>query len=188
MKNTVDVKVVSPSPSDCILSQVGMFLILKSTFTTSMEERERCYSFVLSRTPHNTIQVVKYVIHFVHRSTALHSIHLQFDISNNAFEIRAVQSSKCIVWCANDCTRHKIKQRFLHSTPINVSWACELDQAPFASDNALSTEVRRCIIRCRMYIYNAYISLIIHEVWITKVQVLIGLHNLWETVVDIFTY
>jgi hypothetical protein len=27
-------------------------LILKSPFTTSMEERERCYSFVLSRTPH----------------------------------------------------------------------------------------------------------------------------------------
>jgi hypothetical protein len=31
------------------------------------------------------------------RSTARHAIHLQFDISANAFEIRAVQSPKCIV-------------------------------------------------------------------------------------------
>jgi hypothetical protein len=30
----------------------GVLLILQSPFTTSMEERERCYSFVLSLTPH----------------------------------------------------------------------------------------------------------------------------------------
>jgi hypothetical protein len=32
-----------------------VLLILKSPFTTSIEERERCYSFVLSRTPHETV-------------------------------------------------------------------------------------------------------------------------------------
>jgi hypothetical protein len=31
------------------------------------------------------------------RSIARHAIHLQFDISANAFEIRAVQSPECIV-------------------------------------------------------------------------------------------
>jgi hypothetical protein len=31
------------------------------------------------------------------RSTARHAIHLQFDISANALEIKAVQSQKCIV-------------------------------------------------------------------------------------------
>jgi hypothetical protein len=30
--------------------------------------------------------------------------HVQFDISANALEIRAVQSPKCIVWYAVDCT------------------------------------------------------------------------------------
>jgi hypothetical protein len=51
-------QVINPSPSDCILSQVGMLLILWLPFTTSMEERDRCYSFVLSRTPHETGQKV----------------------------------------------------------------------------------------------------------------------------------
>jgi hypothetical protein len=37
-------------------------------------------------------------------STAHHAIHLQFDISTNAFEIRAVQSLECMVWFAADCT------------------------------------------------------------------------------------
>jgi hypothetical protein len=31
------------------------------------------------------------------RSTARHAVHLQFDISANAFEIRALQSLKCII-------------------------------------------------------------------------------------------
>jgi hypothetical protein len=31
-------------------------------------------------------------------------MHLQFDISAYVLEIRAVQSPKCIVWCAVDCT------------------------------------------------------------------------------------
>jgi hypothetical protein len=38
------------------------------------------------------------------RSTARHALHLQFDISANALDIRVVQSPKCIVWCAVDCT------------------------------------------------------------------------------------
>jgi hypothetical protein len=28
------------------------------SFTTSMEERERCYSFILSRTPHEIIFII----------------------------------------------------------------------------------------------------------------------------------
>jgi hypothetical protein len=38
-----------------------------------MEERERYYSFILSRTPHETVRDV--------RSTARQDIHLQFGIS-----------------------------------------------------------------------------------------------------------
>jgi hypothetical protein len=38
------------------------------------------------------------------RSTAHSAIYLQLDIIANALEIRAVQSPKCIVWCAVDCT------------------------------------------------------------------------------------
>jgi hypothetical protein len=37
-------------------------------------------------------------------SIARHAIHLQFDISTNALEIRAVQSQKCIEWSAVNCT------------------------------------------------------------------------------------
>jgi hypothetical protein len=37
-------------------------------------------------------------------STVNSTIHLQFDISANALEIRAAKSLKCIVWCAVDCT------------------------------------------------------------------------------------
>jgi hypothetical protein len=40
--------------SYCSLSQVLVLLILYSPFTTSMEERKRCYYFILSRTPHET--------------------------------------------------------------------------------------------------------------------------------------
>jgi hypothetical protein len=36
-------------------------------------------------------------------STARHAMHLKFDISPNALEIR-VQSSKCEIWCAIDYT------------------------------------------------------------------------------------
>jgi hypothetical protein len=39
---------VSPSPCYCSLSQVGVLLILKPPFTTSTEERESCYCFVMS--------------------------------------------------------------------------------------------------------------------------------------------
>jgi hypothetical protein len=38
------------------------------------------------------------------RSTACHAIQLQFNISANTVEKRAVQSPKCIVWCAVNCT------------------------------------------------------------------------------------
>jgi hypothetical protein len=42
-------------------------------------------------------------IYFV-RWTARHAIHLRFKISANAFEIRAVQNSKFLVWYVVDCT------------------------------------------------------------------------------------
>jgi hypothetical protein len=38
------------------------------------------------------------------RATARLALHLQLDISGNAFEIRAVQSPKCIGWCVVVCT------------------------------------------------------------------------------------
>jgi hypothetical protein len=41
------------------------------------------------------------------QSTARQAIHLQFDISANALEIRAVQSPKCIVCYAVVCTFFK---------------------------------------------------------------------------------
>jgi hypothetical protein len=47
-------QVVSPSPSERSLPQVYVLSILLSPSTTSMDERERCYSFILSRTPHET--------------------------------------------------------------------------------------------------------------------------------------
>jgi hypothetical protein len=56
--------VVSSSPSDRNLSQVGMLLILWSHFTTSMEEKERCYFFILSRTPHETWKQTKEISPF----------------------------------------------------------------------------------------------------------------------------
>jgi hypothetical protein len=38
------------------------------------------------------------------RSKARHAMHFQLDVSANALEIKAVQSLKCIIWCAVDCT------------------------------------------------------------------------------------
>jgi hypothetical protein len=38
------------------------------------------------------------------RSTARHTLHLQFNVSAKALEIRAVQNPKCIVGCAVDRT------------------------------------------------------------------------------------
>jgi hypothetical protein len=45
---------IYPSPSDRSASQVLMLFNLKPPFTTSMEERERCYSFFLLWTQHGT--------------------------------------------------------------------------------------------------------------------------------------
>jgi hypothetical protein len=80
----------------------------------SMEERERCYSFILSRTPHETqlnnknttalrtslCEMVKnklQVSWMYVRSTARHAIHSQFVISANALEIKALQSTNGII-------------------------------------------------------------------------------------------
>jgi hypothetical protein len=43
-------------------------------------------------------------LYFFVRSTALHAIHLRFDISFNSLGIKAVQSPKCIIGCAVNCT------------------------------------------------------------------------------------
>jgi hypothetical protein len=43
-----------------------VLLILQSPFTTSMEERERCYSFILSRTPHETVPDDDYQYNFLY--------------------------------------------------------------------------------------------------------------------------
>jgi hypothetical protein len=37
-----------------------VLLILQSLFTTAIEERENCYSFILYRTPHETIRSTHY--------------------------------------------------------------------------------------------------------------------------------
>jgi hypothetical protein len=50
------------------------------------------------------IRSFTYVFFFYVRSIARHDMHLQFDISANAFEIRAIQSPKCVVCCVVDCT------------------------------------------------------------------------------------
>jgi hypothetical protein len=33
---------------------------------------------------------------------------LQFNVSANSLEIKAIQSTKCIVWCAVDCTGYNV--------------------------------------------------------------------------------
>jgi hypothetical protein len=48
------------------------------------------------------------------RSTVCHTIHLQFDISANAFEIRALQSLQCIVRCTVDCTYLSVSKLFCY--------------------------------------------------------------------------
>jgi hypothetical protein len=55
MRNTADV--TGGKPIAVLLQSIsGVSAInLYSPFTTSMEERERCYSFILSRTPHETM-------------------------------------------------------------------------------------------------------------------------------------
>jgi hypothetical protein len=52
MRNTVDV--TSRKPITVQSQSIQCVLILESPFTTSIAERERCYSYVLSRTPHET--------------------------------------------------------------------------------------------------------------------------------------
>jgi hypothetical protein len=54
MSNTADVTSAYRRLIAAYLSSVLMLLILSSPFTTSIEEKERCYSFILSRTPHET--------------------------------------------------------------------------------------------------------------------------------------
>jgi hypothetical protein len=54
MRNTADV--TGGKPIAVLLQSISdVSAINPSPFTTSMEERERCYSFILYRTPHETL-------------------------------------------------------------------------------------------------------------------------------------
>jgi hypothetical protein len=52
----------------------------------------------------SALQILQTQKFMVVQSTARHAVHLRFVISSNALEIRAVQSPKCMIWCAVDCT------------------------------------------------------------------------------------
>jgi hypothetical protein len=54
MRNTADV--TGGKPIAVLLQSISGVSVINPlvAFTTSMEERERCYSFILSRTPHET--------------------------------------------------------------------------------------------------------------------------------------
>jgi hypothetical protein len=58
LRNTADVTCGKPIAVSSQSISGGALLIFKSPFTTSMEERERYYSFVLSQTPHETYYYV----------------------------------------------------------------------------------------------------------------------------------
>jgi hypothetical protein len=61
---------------------------------------EHCAISYTNKTGLNAVLIAGVVL----QSTAIPAIHLQFDISANAFVIKTVQSPKCIVKCADDCT------------------------------------------------------------------------------------
>jgi hypothetical protein len=56
MRNTADV--IGGKPIAVLLQFVSDVNAINPlvSFTTSMEEKERCYSFILSRTPHETVR------------------------------------------------------------------------------------------------------------------------------------
>jgi hypothetical protein len=58
MKNTADV--IDGKPIAVLLQSISSVSAINplSPFTTSMEERERCYSFILSLTPHETSNIM----------------------------------------------------------------------------------------------------------------------------------
>jgi hypothetical protein len=82
MSNTADVTGGSLSSSDRSLSQAQMLFILKSPFTTSMEERERCNSIILSRTPHET-RPKKYFLSIITIYQFLNNLILLNDYSSS---------------------------------------------------------------------------------------------------------
>jgi hypothetical protein len=63
-------------------------------------------------------------------STVRHAIHLQFNISANALDIRSVQSPKCIVWCAVDCTVIKCFKIILQNKFLTILSTSNLSRLP----------------------------------------------------------
>jgi hypothetical protein len=66
--------VVSSPPSDRITTRL---LILQSPFTTSIEETQRCYSFVLFQTPYETIVLYCFTIIWGDRILKKTSLHFK---------------------------------------------------------------------------------------------------------------
>jgi hypothetical protein len=71
------------------------------------------------------------------RSTARHTIHLQFDISPNFLEIKAVHRPKCIVWCAVDyvCWLVKIANFCSDHNIINVLGCSDMNSLNSRASN-----------------------------------------------------
>jgi hypothetical protein len=59
MSNTADV--TGDKPLAVLLQSISVVSAINPlvAFTTSMEERDRCYSFILSRTPHETAHAIE---------------------------------------------------------------------------------------------------------------------------------
>jgi hypothetical protein len=75
---------------------------------TSTEERERCYSFVLSRTPHETVfcnesAIFSYYFpgcsfnaHILDNSAGLNKLHFSLSIGGILLLILATQETRCV--------------------------------------------------------------------------------------------
>jgi hypothetical protein len=74
-QNTADVTGGKPS---AVWSQSISGVSVNNPFTTSMEQRERCYSFILCLTPHENRLMMIFIIKHTH--THPHSYNPQFEI------------------------------------------------------------------------------------------------------------
>jgi hypothetical protein len=73
---------------------------------------------------------------------------MQFNIRANTLEIRAVQSLKCIVWRAVDCTCQGCYQVLVHT--IKVSFVDDQGSEQFSEDS-LRTLIDRHELNLRTY-------------------------------------
>jgi hypothetical protein len=94
------------------------------------------------------------------RPTARHDIHFQFDISANVklrrnkdIEIRAIQSSECIVWCTVDCTDKYEWNNLLTKDVFSLSTSTRLSQElqqPPLNNNTQCVSISECISYYRL--------------------------------------